>query len=427
MENKLKSLRKAMDSTTHKGTHFTEEHRNNVRKRVASKKFTKPTRSHHFFRYGLTAVAMSILVLLFTTELIGKPDVPANQKSGAFKTQVQLVEAMLNEVEQGTIDQLTIPATALEKIRGYYDYMNSLNSQYNQSVLVLGVTENKVDVLLRVDKYSKENNDHLGSEHAGFFVYLDKLDGNWEIVEVEFYYEDFKWNEKGEILTKERVLNDALHFLTLIKEKNIETLAQYWLEDQFINREQNIFDRKVMEEHMVDIVRLYHEVIDFSRPLEVKLLNDEAGDSNQIQIMNMQDREEHFVLTDGSYEDFAIMYTNGRPSFLSYIYMYYPRAQKAIDAYLQAIKDEDKEKLVWLLTEDDVQFPYELTDEVLTKYNKQFDVQSLSAKIIRYSPEKHFVVNVTDKLNNAYQFSIVFGDGLMAIRDDNIPSVSATK
>lgn len=223
--------------------------------------------------------------------------------------------------------------------------------------------------------------------------------------------------EKVEKITEDRVINDALHFLTLLKEKDIETLVQYWTSDYY-NRIYNDID--IIKENMVDMVQLYHEIIDFDSPLEVKLLN-----SISLQIINIKNREGHFVLEDGSgddsYEDLVITYYDGVPSFSDGIYNYYPIAFEGLNAYIQAIKDEDREKLVLLLTPSVVKFPFELTQEILSNYNKILDIPSVQAEIIGYTPEKQFIVNVNDKKGDSHQFNIIFGDGLWTIYDNQIP------
>lgn len=225
--------------------------------------------------------------------------------------------------------------------------------------------------------------------------------------------------DEVEIITDDRVINDALHFLTLLKEKDIETLVQYWTSDNY-NRIYKDID--VLKDNMVDMVQLYHEIIDFDSPLEVKLLNSEVSTVNSLQIINIKNREGFFVYDDGYYRDLVISYYDDTPSFSSGIYNYYPRAFEGMNAYIQAIKDEDKEKLVWLLTPDDVDFPYELTQQIINNYKKQLDVQSIKSEIIGWNSEKQFIVNTTDKNKNTHQFNIIFGDGLMGIRDDFIPN-----
>lgn len=227
-----------------------------------------------------------------------------------------------------------------------------------------------------------------------------------------------KTDEEG-TTTDERVIEDAYYFLTLIKEKDIELLAQYWANDYY-NR--SLHDISSLKDSMVDAVQLYHKIIDFHSPLEVKVLNSGYNlNLYSLEIVNIRNRNGHFIRYDGFYEDLVVSYYDGTPSFSSNIYNYYPKANESINAYIQAIKDVDNEKLVWLLTPDVIQFPVELTEEIITNYKKIFDVPSLNAEIVSYTPEEQFIVNVSDKNGNSHTFNIVFGDGLWDINDNLIP------
>jgi hypothetical protein len=74
MNDKLQNLRKAMDSTTHNGKHFTERQKNNIREAINSEKNFNYTRPKKYVIFGLTAVVVTILAFLISTELIITPD-----------------------------------------------------------------------------------------------------------------------------------------------------------------------------------------------------------------------------------------------------------------------------------------------------------------------------------------------------------------
>lgn len=230
---------------------------------------------------------------------------------------------------------------------------------------------------------------------------------------------DKEKTDKEEETTDERIIMDAYNFLTLIKEKDIESLVQYWTKDYY-NR--SFHDINTLKESMVDAVQLYHRIIDFDTPLEVKVLN---SGSNlvlySLEIINIRNRDGHFIRYDGFYEDLVVSYYDGTPSFSSSIYNYYPIAYESMNAYIQAIKDADNEKLAWLLTPDVDYFPIELTEEIITNYKKIFDVPSLKAEVVSFIPEEQFIVNVSDKIGNSHTFNIEFGDGLWDINDNLIP------
>ena len=74
MNEKLRNLRKAMDSTTHNGKHFTELQKNNIRKAIHSGGTVDYTPSKKYVIFGLTAVVVTIFAFLISLELIISPN-----------------------------------------------------------------------------------------------------------------------------------------------------------------------------------------------------------------------------------------------------------------------------------------------------------------------------------------------------------------
>lgn len=72
MESKLKQLRKAMDSTTHKGVHFTEFQKNNIRKAVLTDIKEKPNRPNKLVIFVISTFAICLLAFFVSTELLIK-------------------------------------------------------------------------------------------------------------------------------------------------------------------------------------------------------------------------------------------------------------------------------------------------------------------------------------------------------------------
>ncbi|AST91229.1 hypothetical protein BC6307_08030 [Sutcliffiella cohnii] len=64
MENELKNLRKAMNSSTHKGVHFTELQKKKIRASLHQREVTKKP---NFSIYLITTLAVSLFILLFYT------------------------------------------------------------------------------------------------------------------------------------------------------------------------------------------------------------------------------------------------------------------------------------------------------------------------------------------------------------------------
>lgn len=70
MESKLKQLRKAMDSSTHKGVHFTEFHKNKIRNAVQTDFNLKPKKPNKFVVIAISTFAISLLFFFISTELM---------------------------------------------------------------------------------------------------------------------------------------------------------------------------------------------------------------------------------------------------------------------------------------------------------------------------------------------------------------------
>ncbi|KON90141.1 hypothetical protein AF332_27295 [Sporosarcina globispora] len=74
MENKLKQMRRAMDSTTHKGNHFTEFQKMNIRKAVHTDRREKPNRPNKFVIFAVSTFAICLLAFFVSTELVARQD-----------------------------------------------------------------------------------------------------------------------------------------------------------------------------------------------------------------------------------------------------------------------------------------------------------------------------------------------------------------
>ncbi|MBX9976046.1 DUF4871 domain-containing protein [Cytobacillus firmus] len=74
MESKLKQLRRAMGSTTHKGDHFTEFQKMNIRKAVHTDRIVKPKRPNKFFIFAISSFAICLLAFFVSTEILVRQD-----------------------------------------------------------------------------------------------------------------------------------------------------------------------------------------------------------------------------------------------------------------------------------------------------------------------------------------------------------------
>lgn len=74
MDRKLKQLRRSMDSTTHKGVHFTEFQKMNIRRAVLTESSEKQHRPNRLVIFAISTVAICLLAFFVSTELLVRQD-----------------------------------------------------------------------------------------------------------------------------------------------------------------------------------------------------------------------------------------------------------------------------------------------------------------------------------------------------------------
>lgn len=74
MDRKLKQLRHSMDSTTHKGVHFTEFQKMNIRRAVLTESSEKQHRPNRLVIFAISTVAICLLTFFVSTELFVRQD-----------------------------------------------------------------------------------------------------------------------------------------------------------------------------------------------------------------------------------------------------------------------------------------------------------------------------------------------------------------
>ena len=72
MNSKLENLKKAMDATTHKGPLFTEIQKRNIQAAIHLEK-KENQRPNRFMIFSLSAAAITIMIILFSTQLLPMP------------------------------------------------------------------------------------------------------------------------------------------------------------------------------------------------------------------------------------------------------------------------------------------------------------------------------------------------------------------
>ncbi|MBM7660250.1 hypothetical protein JOC85_001017 [Bacillus mesophilus] len=82
MEEKLTNLRKAMNSTTHKGTHFTEIQKIKIRKALHGEGKIESIKLKRYLVYVMTPVTIVLAAIMLTFELTNSPVNPSPSQGG---------------------------------------------------------------------------------------------------------------------------------------------------------------------------------------------------------------------------------------------------------------------------------------------------------------------------------------------------------
>lgn len=250
--------------------------------------------------------------------------------------------------------------------------------------------------------------------------------------------------EEENVISHERPLQDAIYFLTLIKEKDVDALKielmnsmRYKYPD--LNENSPDFNRllTIIDEKIEEMIDLYHQLIDFDAPFDVSVgggyVYDRGPNEFYLQIGNLHDRDlpGYSELDESQYflgEQMAIFYLEDQPIFSSRIFDYYPMAYMIMNEYIEAIKDEDLKAISYLLepwrqysVEDDAAFPDDLAQGVIKKYKETMEIKSLKPHIIDFDPIKSFIVSVKDENENSHSFNIMFDGHTEVIMDEKVP------
>ncbi|WP_223701650.1 hypothetical protein [Sutcliffiella deserti] len=143
MESKLRNLRKVMNSTTHKGKHFTELQKNNIRKAILTEKEHKPSRAKGFLAFVMTGVVITLLALFLSSEV----EITPHNHGGA--NQVNEDWAIRNEYrKEGKVLFRILPEPGITAGK-HYGYIFSFSEPFE-------VFERKELAIYAVHKETKE-------------------------------------------------------------------------------------------------------------------------------------------------------------------------------------------------------------------------------------------------------------------------------
>ncbi|AGA57372.1 MAG: hypothetical protein C6W55_10290 [Thermobacillus sp.] len=107
---------------------------------------------------------------------------------------------------------------------------------------------------------------------------------------------------------------------------------------------------------------------------------------------------------------------NGTRIFYNPYIRYFPFAGEMVSHYMELIQAEDADGLAVFLNPDDIVVPIWIAEETIDNYKQFLNGDSPN---IRYLNRFFFVV--ANDRNEEHRIQVIFGDGLMGIRDEFIP------
>ncbi len=96
---------------------------------------------------------------------------------------------------------------------------------------------------------------------------------------------------------------------------------------------------------------------------------------------------------------------------------YFPFAAPMAETYLGLIRKADAQGLAAFLNADDLDVPIRVAEETIRRYEEMFDLDKAQTKY-----EGGFRFAIEDGSGMTHVFEIIYGDGLMGIRDEFIPA-----
>ncbi|AJY76863.1 hypothetical protein [Paenibacillus beijingensis] len=214
-----------------------------------------------------------------------------------------------------------------------------------------------------------------------------------------------KTNKENKSNGEMKAIRDAHEFINVIKEKNAAKLNQLLnTSDLDIEGTKKIiecfevnFDLNSLSAQInYDGLSMYPEGGQYEFVLVDKNINE-----------NNDNEENSLVIR---YEK------DGNKVFHNPYVRYFPYAEKMILTYLDIIGEGDAIELASFLNADDIEIPIWVAEETISNYKNFLDTSKVT---VRYT--KNFTFVAEDTNGKEHIIEVIYGDGLMSIKDDLIP------
>lgn len=203
-----------------------------------------------------------------------------------------------------------------------------------------------------------------------------------------------------------KAIKDAQGLLELIKEKDSDKLL-------------GLLNKSALSRLDIEGVNTIIEGFDANfdlKSLSVQINNDgpamypEGGQYEFVLVdKNFKGNHEENSLVIHYQEDGGIVYHN------PYI-TYFPYAEKMVVKYLDLIDEGNTTELAGFLNPDDVDVPDWVADDIIRNYKNFFN----SDMSVRYKNRFTFVIE--DSKGKEHEIEVIYGDGLLSIKDEFIPN-----
>jgi hypothetical protein len=213
-------------------------------------------------------------------------------------------------------------------------------------------------------------------------------------------------NQENAVADEAKAIKDAQKLLELIKTKDTDELLR-------------TVNRSARSQLDIDGVNKIIEGFDKNFDMEslAVQLNDEGP------AMSPEDGQYEFVLVDKNLKEnheensLVIRYQeDGVAVYHNPFIQYFPYAESMVIKYLELIDERNTAELAKFLNPDDIDVPEWVANEIISNYENFSSSENMSVR-----NKNRFAFVIEDSNGKEHEIELIYGDGLMSIKDEFIP------
>jgi hypothetical protein len=214
----------------------------------------------------------------------------------------------------------------------------------------------------------------------------------------------------------EQAVADMTRFIELVKTKDAVGVAAYLKRSEFFHWFNVDLASKVIEgfERNFDLASLYaaiHKESNSHSPVDQQFGFILADKDQTPESLSEYD---HTRMVTFRYEQ-----ETGQPIAYTAYVRFYPFAESMVEDYVKLIVEDQAAELSSFLNADDLDIPVWVGEDTIKAYKELLDMTNLAS--ISITNDYGFIYTITDSLGKSHTIEIIYGDGLMGIRDELIP------